>query len=278
MLLPGETGEKLRTQDGLRSLIGPVTPWLDVDRAQVVRSAVYRFHALVAERWSDGRIFLAGDAVHQTPPFYGQGMCHGIRDVHNLIWKLAHVLRGRAGERILASYQSEREPHVRTVIEAAVENGRYICTLDPVVAARRDIEFRERMRAGLDVGSFRKVIPALSDGLLDDPGAEPVGQLFPQPEPGLDSALGAGFAIVASNPLPASVELDWFTSTLHGKIVDRPAATVGDWLTATGCEAALVRPDRYIFGVARSAQDCAGLLARLRALTSAPESLPTASA
>jgi 3-(3-hydroxy-phenyl)propionate hydroxylase len=252
MLLPGETGEELRTREGVRSLIEPITDWLaDVDEVELIRSAIYRFHALVAEEWSSGRVFLAGDAVHQTPPFYGQGMCHGIRDVHNLVWKLRHVLDGRADEGLLATYQPEREPHVRAIIEAAVENGRYICTLDPVVAASRDTEFRERMRAGLDVGSFRKVIPPLSDGLIEHGG----GELFPQPFPGADADLGDGFALVVATEPPHSETLAWFERDLRGRVVaGRPVEHA----------AVLVRPDRYVFGAADSPREIPGLLARLR--------------
>ena len=66
----------------------------------MVRAATYRFHGLVARAaGSVGRVFLAGDAAHQTPPFFGQGMCHGMRDVANLAWKLAAVLRGHAERR-----------------------------------------------------------------------------------------------------------------------------------------------------------------------------------
>lgn len=277
MLLPGETGQELSTPDGARSLVGPVSDWLDPEQLDVVRVAVYRFHALVAEQWHAGNVFLAGDAAHQTPPFYGQGMCHGMRDVRNLLWKLTAVLRGRADEALLETYQVEREPHVRAIIEAAVANGRYICTLDRDVAAERDATLRARMAQGADVRSFREVIPGLKAGLLDPQAdSEAVGLLIAQPkvrvsggdEQLLDDALGNGWAIVCLsgvladlNPAPlealdlAVVELD--------RDVTETADLLRRWFDEFGCAAAVIRPDRYVYGTARDGDELAALVGRL---------------
>lgn len=65
---------------------------------------------IVAEQWRVGDIFLAGDAAHRQPPTTGLGLNTGVQDVHNLAWKLAHVLAGRASDALLDSYQSERKP------------------------------------------------------------------------------------------------------------------------------------------------------------------------
>lgn len=69
----------------------------------------------VAERFQHGRVFLAGDAAHQMPPWGGQGATTGIADVHNLAWKLAAVLRGEATPALLKTYDSERLPIGRLV-------------------------------------------------------------------------------------------------------------------------------------------------------------------
>jgi putative polyketide hydroxylase len=64
----------------------------------------------VADRWQDGRIFLAGDAAHHFPPHGGFGLNSGVQDVHNLAWKLVAKLRWNAGDGLLASYEVERLP------------------------------------------------------------------------------------------------------------------------------------------------------------------------
>lgn len=276
MVLPGERDRDVSGADTIRGLIGAVTPWLDVDDLDVGRVAVYRFHALVAERWSAGRVFLAGDAAHQTPPFYGQGMCHGMRDVRNLLWKLGAVLDGSASPVLLDSYQAEREPHVRAIIDAAVANGRYICTLDPQLALRRDAELRERMARGTDARAFREIIPGLTAGVLDaDGSSEAVGLLFAQPTAAapdgrtlrFDDALGDGFALVTTLDDVGGPEVDWMTETWRGRVVraSDPDGTIARWMTEFGCVAALVRPDRYVFGVAPRREDIGPLIDALRA-------------
>ena len=120
-LLPGETDAELLAPDTVAELIrshgaDPV--------ATLRRKVVYRFHARVAPRWSFGRVLLAGDAAHLTPPFAGQGMNSGIRDAHNLAWKLAAVVQGSVGPGLLDSYEQERKDHVWQMIGLAMRMGR----------------------------------------------------------------------------------------------------------------------------------------------------------
>jgi len=190
MLLPGEDDEAMMQPAAVARL---VSPWLEGVPHRIVRAATYRFHGLIAEQWQVGRVFLAGDAAHQTPPFFGQGMCHGFRDVANLAWKLPLVASGAARESLLATYQAERDPHVRAIISAAIEAGRYICMLDPSEAAARDIALRERMKQAAPA-TAADLIPDLERGVVavGTPGA---GARFIQPLVGgqlLDSATGAG--------------------------------------------------------------------------------------
>ena len=70
----------------------------------------YEAVALVADRFEDGRVLLAGDAARSQPPSGGLGGNTGIAEAHNLAWKLAAVLRGKAGEALLATYDAERRP------------------------------------------------------------------------------------------------------------------------------------------------------------------------
>jgi len=112
----GETAEEMERPESVRRLLAP---WCDAEGVEIERTAVYRFHARQAQSFSKGRCFLIGDAAHVTPPFAGQGLVAGLRDAANLAWKLAWVLRGQANERLLDSYDQERRPHARKIINLA---------------------------------------------------------------------------------------------------------------------------------------------------------------
>jgi putative polyketide hydroxylase len=99
----------------VRTALGLPVPDLEVVSILPWESAVR-----VCDRFQHGRVFLAGDAAHQMPPWGGQGANSGVQDVHNLAWKLAAVLRGQAPPALLATYDEERR---RVTLVAAEESG-----------------------------------------------------------------------------------------------------------------------------------------------------------
>ena len=91
---------------------------------------------------------IAGDAAHLMPPFAGQGLGAGVRDVMNLAWKLDAVLSGTASDTLLDTYGPERTAHVSAFIDFSMTLGKVICITDPDKAAQRD----ERMKADRAAG------------------------------------------------------------------------------------------------------------------------------
>ena len=77
---------------------------------------------IVADRFSDGRVFLCGDAAHKHPPTGGLGLTSGMHDVQNLCWKIAAVVQGRAGAGLLSTYETERRPSIETNVRRSLEN------------------------------------------------------------------------------------------------------------------------------------------------------------
>ena len=197
-------------------------------------------------------MLIAGDSAHQTPPFAGQGMCAGIRDAANLAWKLSAVLRGRASEALLDSYQREREPNARAFIQLAIEMGRVVCTLDPERARLRDAQMRAARKAGAPPIAPPAPPPLAGPCILEGtPGA---GAIFPQPVAArggrtlrLDDALGAGAWLIAASP-PAAAAPEVAIARLDEARLAPFREPLAAWLAAKGVEAVLVRPDHYVFG------------------------------
>src|SRR5205823_7189788 len=91
--------------------------------------ATWRAVADSAERYRDGRVFLAGDAAHVVPPNGGFGGNAGVQDAHNLAWKLGMVLKGVAGPELLSTYEPERRPAAEFTSEQAYS--RYVTRAAP---------------------------------------------------------------------------------------------------------------------------------------------------
>ncbi len=228
-----EDSAQLNTDEGLWALL---SPWVTQNDADLVRSAVYRFHAVVAPQMQKGNVFLAGDSAHQTPPFAGQGLNSGMRDAVNLAWKMAFVKRGTATPKILETYSTERVPHVRSTVGHAVDMGRLIDQLAGKVSHGVDVES--------GYGGTRPA-PYLETGVVvgDDPR---VGhQFWFQPE--VSRAVtknGASFAVVVASEIELPEEL----RALGAIVVVAPQAVTGSY-------AVVVRPDRYVAAVAQNEEE-----------------------
>jgi 3-(3-hydroxy-phenyl)propionate hydroxylase len=270
-LLPGEDPAEFGKPDTVLKVLKTFT---DPSKLEIWRSAVYRFHALLAQRWQDRRILLMGDAVHQTPPFLGQGLSAGIRDAVNLAWKLALVLRGDAAPMVLETYDEERKPHVSALVATAKEFGLIIGELDPVKAEARDKKLRAELQSGQAQTNRQKFIPDLTGGLIAK-GAPAAGTLFPQPDietlsgkVRLDNLLTPEFLIAAASPIalkaltPESLAI-W--NKLSGQLVaiNETGTLFSDWLDQYDITAAIVRPDRTVFGGARTPDELNALIANL---------------
>lgn len=252
MLMPGDDPARL-TEPGI--FWPMIARWLGPEDATLERAAVYTFHSVVQEGWRKGKLLLAGDACHQTPPFLGQGMCAGMRDAANLAWKLSAVLRGGAPDSLLDTYESERSPHVSTFIELAVKLGAVLQETDPGRAAARDARFAQ----GAEMFDFPQ--PQLGPGCRAD-APPPVGTIFPQPRLAdgrlMDEAIGQRFAVIGDAAL---------LEGLQTRAVCLPGVGL-DWLAQYGAHAAVLRPDRYVFGLAHDCAELDALLATVPAARS----------
>ena len=276
MLLPGEQDGDLLDDERIRALLAPHT---DPAQVSIERKCIYTFHSIVADRYREGRIMIAGDAAHMMPPFAGQGMNGGIRDARNLSWKLALVLGGLAGEGLLDTYEIERRDHVIEATRMANQLGSFIQPTSQWRAWARDIFFSgigllpggsgwiDRLFAAnlraprLPAGTF--VPTAGSGGIAGDMLVQPPVTLQNGDICLLDELLGTGFAVLGigadpSRELTAPVRSSWeamgarFVHVVRAPPVTSADGAVDhsgrlfDWTAHAGAPFLAVRPDKFV--------------------------------
>jgi len=249
-LLDDEQDADMAREDTVWSML---ERWIGPDDAELERIAIYTFKSEVAESWLKGRMMLAGDAAHLTPPFMGQGLCAGIRDAANLAWKLAYNLRMQDQDALLATYQSERKPHVTEYIELAARMGALVNEMD---AGNRSMFGTESEDGQVHMKSIK---PSLGPG-LGDASDKNRSMLFPQfilrNGKRLDDHVGHEFFLAIDGR--ASLRCTKPVACHVLSTEDEPG--LQPILSAIGAKAVLVRPDKHILASATSIDDVGSML------------------
>ncbi len=287
MVMPGETEAELSKPENMRKLLAKVLP--EPDRVELIRQRVYTHNARLAGQFRKGRILLAGDAAHIMPVWQGQGYNSGMRDACNLAWKLAMVCHGQAGESLLDSYEQERRDHARAMIDLSVLAGHVLAPPKRWQGVLRDgvswlLNYLPPIKRYFLEMRFKPMPKYLSGALVGagDTPESPVGRMFIQPsvttEDGqvrlLDDLIGPNFAFVVWGTDPhwglCATQIA-FWQALGARFIQvlpnpqlkgvREAGDgvirVGDssgrlktWFAAQPHSVAVLRPDRFVAGMA----------------------------
>ncbi|WFU91357.1 bifunctional 3-(3-hydroxy-phenyl)propionate/3-hydroxycinnamic acid hydroxylase (plasmid) [Rhizobium sp. CC1099] len=275
-LLPGEAAADLEQPKMAWKLLAEQNVFSD--DVEIIRQLVYTFEARHAQEWSKGRIFLAGDAAHTTPPFMGQGMCSGLRDAKNLAWKLDLVLRGISEPSILDTYEQERSPHTRDWTIISLEAGKVPCTLDQEEARLRDEKFRsgwmppmpdfpklvEGILASPETGSpvYLNGTLSLQAPVLKDGKRALFDEFFPSTRFVVISTVANPASVLSQSRIDALERIGvWFVYVgpeADADIQDIDGA-YGTYFRENNIEVLIQRPDFYVFGASEKLSDLGSL-------------------
>lgn len=284
MVFAHEDEQAIASPESVRRLLAPYVK--DPHAVEIVRARTYTHHSRVADRFVVGRVALIGDAAHLSPPWIGQGLNAGLRDVGNLAWKLAGIVQGRLKPSVLQSYHDERHRHAKAMIDLADVFGAMLMPTSRLKAWLRDRFFSAvRLLPGVKnyVLQMRfKPMPRYDQGLVvKSPGTPMVGRMLIQPDVEnaaglrrkLDDVLGNGFAVIGWQTDPQAAlgdEERAFWHTLGAQFVRIDRARGGsapgerqrsahgstcvedldnqfsDWIAAHPGSVIVLRPDRYI--------------------------------
>ena len=222
-------------------------PWLNPKDAYLERKAIYVFQSAIARKWRKGRIFIAGDAAHLMPPFMGQGMCAGIRDVSNLAWKISWCIKNNHNEKFLDTYQTERFSNAKEYIETTMRMGEFVNAVGS-----------ENITDNISSGpggtkSMQSIKPKLGVGLGSNKD-ENRGKIFPQLKmkngKTLDEKFSKSPLLLTSSKLSKKIYLNKIQS-----ITDKDIKGLSNLLKSYNAKAIIVRPDRFILKTCKKVKD-----------------------
>ncbi|WP_069704967.1 bifunctional 3-(3-hydroxy-phenyl)propionate/3-hydroxycinnamic acid hydroxylase [Burkholderia seminalis] len=283
LVFPHEDEAAIAQPDSIRALIAPYVD--DIDRVEIVRARTYTHHSRVAERFVIGRVAFVGDAAHLSPPWIGQGLNAGLRDVGNLAWKLAGIVRGTLHPGVISTYESERRDHAKAMIDLADTFGAMLMPTNRLVAFLRDrvlglVRFAPGLKDYILQMRF-KPMPSYTRGIVLPGGSDAVGRMIVQPDVEtadglrrkLDDVLGPWFSIVGWQCDPQACLSDddraYWTSlgatfvqvsrsrsgtsrarrvtSVHGSAcVEDVDNALAAWFDRHAGPLVVVRPDRYV--------------------------------
>ena len=218
-------------------------PWLSKKDATLERKTIYTFKSAISKSWRKGRIFIAGDAAHLMPPFMGQGMCAGIRDVSNLSWKLSHCLKNNHSDKLLNTYQSERYSNVKEYVSTTMRMGSFINAVSSTKITKNISSNKEGVK------SMKSIKPKLGKGLgkVND---KLRGKIFPQFKlkngKNLDEKFSSKPIVIISPKLKKKI------SNKINYVLSNNVNGLSEYLNNIKSEGLIVRPDRFIIGSIKS--------------------------
>ena len=283
MVLPGEDSTQMAYLARVREVLDHIRDFAEDD---IVRCAVYTFHARVADRLVVNRVALLGDAAHLSPPFAGQGMNAGLRDAFNAAWKVALCVGGKAGPAILGTYETERRQPIIDMIDYAVSLGEIVMPTGGVDEAAKRAIREVLMGDSVPDGEISAMKPkpnaAYETGWLcrgGDGDDDLTGHVLAQPkvatktgdEVRLDDVLGPWFSLIGIGEAAVDVlnaldqgvwkelqtrrvvllcatETATDSDDLRGCTLMRLPLDGDFHLTAQTGRVLLVRPDRFVAG------------------------------
>lgn len=256
------------------------------DNARIEKSAAFSVKGGWCTSLNKGHVLLAGDSAHVTPTFLGQGLNSGIRDVNCLSWRIDLALRYPRSKwsRMFQDWTSERLGGVQELIKASVAMEARVTITDSEQAVRRDLEYNQRPLAprnpeklgspgmyalnfGLDVLSHDAVGSLFIDGLIRI--GDKQGRLCDH--------FGAQSWLILQSPvddkksmMPLSSDIvSLFSIVMNGKIVSIGSDQTYDatdvfstWFLTYGARGVLLRPDHYVYGIAKSTAELEHLVRR----------------
>ncbi|KAH7129575.1 FAD binding domain-containing protein [Dactylonectria estremocensis] len=280
MLMPGESFAEVQKPEFVWPLLAEFG--CKPDNAHIQKTAVYVMQGGWCEHFHKGRVLLAGDAAHIAPPFLAQGLNSGIRDATNLSWRLCFALRypEKNWQRLFQDYSTEQVGTTQRFVKAATMLEKLFCITDPEAAKQRD----ELIRKG--------PLPVPDLGILGSPG-----MYIPDPEGDPKLSLGTGRHFAEDVIRVGNIErrlyeisqwgwvlllaehadgceesmststMQQFKEVLNGtcltvgpKHCEDLGGTIKEYLRGNGLSAVLIRPDRYVYGGAKSVGDVEGLI------------------